>query len=129
MRELNIVTGEIVDAAFKLHRGLGPGLLEAVYELVLAKDLERRGLEVLRQFSVPFEYDGLSFENAFRVDLLVDRRVVVEIKSVERTAPVHAKQVLTYLRLMDLPVGLLLNFGAPTMKDGISRIANHELQA
>lgn len=124
-RELDVVTGVIVDAAVKLHSGLGPGLLESIYETVLARDLGRRGLSVERQASPPFEYDGLEFHDGFRVDLLIDRRVVVELKSVERVLPVHAKQVLTYLRLMNLPVGLLLNFGAATMKEGLQRIVNN----
>jgi len=121
---LDSVTGEVVDAALKLHRGLGPGLLESVYETVLARDLERRGLDVSRQKPVPFEYDGLQFNEGLRIDLLVESIVVVEIKSVERTLPVHSKQVLTYLRLLHLPVGLLINFGAPTLKEGLTRIVN-----
>lgn len=121
---LNEITGEIVDSAYKLHRALGPGLLESVYELVLMHDLERRGLRAARQIPVSFEYDGLQFDEAFRVDLLVNDRIVVEIKSVERLAPVHPKQLLTYLRLLRLPLGLLINFGAPTLKEGLRRIAN-----
>ena len=105
-RPLDDVTGEIVDAAFKLHTALGPGLLESVYEAVLCRDLPRRGLQVERQKLVSFEYDGLRFDDGLRVDLLVDARVVVEIKSIEKAAAVHGKQVLTYLRLMKLPVGL-----------------------
>jgi iron complex transport system substrate-binding protein len=123
-RSLDDVTGEIVDAAFKLHTALGPGLLESVYEAVLHRDLQRRGLQVERQKIVTFEYEGLRFEDGLRIDLLVDARVVVEIKSVERPAAVHGKQVLTYLRLLNLPVGLLINFGAPTLKEGLQRIVN-----
>jgi len=123
-RELDEVTGEIVDAAYKLHTGLGPGLLESVYEVVLESDLRRRGLRVERQKSVSFEYDGMHFNDGLRVDLLVDSRVVVEIKSVERLSSVHTKQVLTYLRVMNLPVGLLINFGAPTLKEGVHRVVN-----
>ncbi len=122
---LDAVTGAIVDAAMKIHVDLGPGLLESVYEAVLAKALERRGLSVERQKPVRFEYDGLIFEEGFRVDLLVASRVVVELKSVETLAPVHGKQLLTYLRLLGLPVGLLINFGAPTLKAGIHRVVNH----
>lgn len=121
---LDDVTGEIVDAAVKLHSGLGPGLLESVYEAVLARDLERRGLRVERQKAVSFDYDGLHFADVLRADLLVDARVLVEIKSVERLLPVHPKQLLTYLRLMNLRVGLLINFGAPTLKEGLQRIVN-----
>ena len=123
-RSLDEVTGVIVDAAYKLHIALGPGLLESVYELVLARDLARRGLLVERQQSVSFDYDGLHFDDALRLDLLVQGQVVVEIKSVERIQPVHSKQVLTYLRLLDLRVGFLINFGAPTMKEGLQRIVN-----
>lgn len=123
-RSLDDVTGAIVDAAIKLHKALGPGLLESVYEMVLTRDLQRRGLKVERQKPISFQYDGLEFSDAFRIDLLVGSQVVVEIKSVERLAPVHAKQVLTYLRLTKLPVGLLINFGAPTLKQGLQRIVN-----
>jgi GxxExxY protein len=124
-RPLNEITGEIVDAALKLHKALGPGLLETVYELVLMRDLERRGLRAARQVPISFEYDGLQFEEAFRVDLLVEGHIVVEIKSVERLAAVHPKQLLTYLRLLHLPLGLLINFGAPTLKEGVRRVANN----
>ena len=123
-KSLDDVTGEIVDAAYKLHTGLGPGLLESVYETVLARDLQRRGLRVERQKSVAFDYDDLHFDDGLRVDLLVESRVVVEIKSVEKLLPVHPKQVLTYLRLLNLSVGLLINFGAPTLKEGLKRIVN-----
>ena len=123
-KSLDDVTGEIVDAAYKLHTGLGPGLLESVHETVLARDLQRRGLLVERQKKVSFDYDGLHFDDGLRLDLLVESRVVVEIKSVERLLPVHPKQVLTYLRLLNLSVGLLINFGAPTLKEGLKRIVN-----
>lgn len=125
MRALDEVTGEIVDAAYKLHTGLGPGLLESVYEVVLARELERRGLNVERQKAVPFEFDGLRFDDGLGLDLLVEGTVAVELKSVENVAPVHAKQVLTYLRLLDLQVGLLNNFGAPTLQEGLQRIVNN----
>ena len=116
MKELDDITGEIIDAALKIHQGLGPGLLEAVYESVLAKSLEKRGLKVERQKPITFVYDEIAFDDGFRIDLLVADRVVVELKSVEKLAPVHSKQLLTYIRLMNLPVGLLLNFGAATLK-------------
>jgi len=122
--ELDAITGHIVDAAVKLHQGLGPGLLESVYEVVLARDLARRGLRVERQRVIAFEYDGMRFDEGLRVDLLVEGRVVVELKSVERLLPVHKKQVLTYIRLLELPVGLLINFGAPVLKDGLHRIVH-----
>ena len=124
MRTLDDITGEIIDASIKLHKDLGPGLLESVYETILAKVLTRRGLTVERQKSICFEYDGIIFDEGFRIDLLVDQRVVVELKSVEKVAPVHSKQLLTYLRLMNLPVGLLINFGAVTLKEGLHRIVN-----
>jgi iron complex transport system substrate-binding protein len=122
--ELDEITGLVVDAAVKIHRDLGPGLLETVYELVLAASLKRRGLRVERQRAIGFSYEGLRFDAGFRVDLIVEGCVLVELKSVERRAPVHTKQLLTYLRLMNLPVGLLLNFGAATMKEGLKRVVN-----
>ena len=124
MRDVNAITGEIVKAAYDLHTRLGPGLLESVYETVLAKTLEQRGFSVERQKAVSFEFDGMRFEDGFRADLIVDGRVLVELKSVEKLAPVHSKQVLTYLRLLDFPIGLLINFGAPRLKDGLQRILN-----
>ena len=124
MKELDDITGAIVDAALKIHIELGPGLLESVYEVVLGRALERRGLQVERQKAIRFEYDGMVFEEGFRADLLVEGRVVVELKSVEQLAPVHGKQLLTYLRLMHLPAGLLINFGAATLKEGLHRIVN-----
>jgi iron complex transport system substrate-binding protein len=104
--EIDAITEQIVDAAVKLHKRLGPGLLESVYEPILGQLLEQRGLKVDRQHTVPFQVDGLQFERGLCVDLLVEERVVVELKSIEKLAPVHTKQVLTYLRLLDLPVGL-----------------------
>jgi iron complex transport system substrate-binding protein len=124
MRELNDISGQIVDAAFHIHSKLGPGLLESVYEAILAKELERRGLRVERQRPVPIEFDGMRFDEGFRADLIVENAVIVELKSVEHLAPVHSKQVLTYLRLLDFRLGLLINFGAPVIKDGIKRIVN-----
>ena len=120
--DLNEVTGTIIDSAIRIHRDLGPGLLESVCESVLARHLVRRGLQVERQVLVSFDYDGLRFEQALRIDLLVQRQVVVEVKSQERLAPVHARQVLTYLKLMNLPIGLLINFGDATLKSGLKRI-------
>jgi len=125
MRALDDITAEIIDAALKLHQGLGPGLLESIYETVLARSLEKRGLQVERQKTFAFDFDGLHFEEGLRVDLLVENLVVVELKSVETLAPVHHKQVLTYLRLLNLQVGLLINFGCPTLKEGLHRIVNH----
>lgn len=124
MKPLDEITGAIVDASLKIHKDLGPGLLESVYEVVLARALEKRGFRVERQKMVRFEYEEMVFEEGFRADLLVESRVIVDIKSVEKLAPVHGKQLLTYLRLMHLPVGLLINFGAFTLKEGLHRIVN-----
>ena len=125
MKELDDLTGAIVDAALKIHMELGLGLLESVYEVLLARALEKRGFRVELQKVIRFEYDGMVFEEGFRTNFLVEGRVVVELKSVEKLAPVHSKQVLTYLRLMNLPVGLLINFGAATLKEGLHRIVNN----
>jgi GxxExxY protein len=122
--ELDDITGAVVDASIRIHRDLGPGLLESVYEVVLAAVLARRGLRVERQRALTFAYDGMQFDNGFRVDMLVERCVIVELKSVEKLAAVHAKQLLTYLRLTNLQVGLILNFGAGTMKEGLKRVVN-----
>ena len=116
-----------VDCGFKLHQRLGPGLLESVYEAVLADSLARRGLSVERQKPVPILFDGISINEGFRADLLLEGALLIELKSVERIATVHGKQVLTYLRLLDLPLGLLMNFGAATFREGIKRVVNsHE---
>ena len=120
----NEVARGIVDAAFHIHKELGPGLLESVYEAVLAKELTRRGLAVERQKPVPIRYDGLAFDEGFRADLVVENLVIVELKSVERALPVHKKQLLTYLRLAEKKLGLLINFGTARFKDGVSRVAN-----
>lgn len=124
-RALDDITGAIVDAAIRIHMDLGPGLLESVYVAVLYRSLQRRGLQVERQKIVQFEFDGMLFEEGLRLDLLVDNRVVVEVKSLEKVAPVHGKQVLTYLRLLRLPVGLLINFGGATLKEGLHRVVNN----
>jgi len=122
--QIDDISAEVVDAAIDIHRRLGPGLLESVYEVVLAGALERRGLKVARQVPVDIEYDGLRFGGAFRIDLQVEDRLIVEIKSVESLSRAHAKQLLTYLRLSHQPVGLLLNFAGATMKEGIRRVVN-----
>ena len=124
MPELDDITGVIVDASVKIHRDLGPGLLESVYEAVLARSLSGRGFAVARQQPMRFEYEGMTFDEGFRADLLVEECVIVELKSVARLAPIHRKQLLTYLRLTDLRVGLLVNFGADTLIDGLHRIVN-----
>ena len=120
----NPVAKEIVDAAFKIHTKLGPGLLETVYEIVLAHELKNRGLQVHRQLPVPIEYEGISFEEGYRLDLLVEDKVIIEVKSVEKVAAVHKKQLLTYLRLTDQKLGLLINFSDELIKNGITRVVN-----
>ena len=124
MRELDDLSGAVIDAAIAIHRELGPGLLESVYELVLAMSLENVGLKVDRQKPIDIEYAGLRMPAAFRIALLVDDRLIVEVKSIEQLGRVHGKQLLTYLRLTRQPVGLLLNFSGETMKEGIRRVVN-----
>jgi GxxExxY protein len=118
----------IVDAAVKVHKSLGPGLLELVYEVVLARELEQRGLAVKRQVPVLIQYEGLKFEEGFRADIIVEDKVIVELKSVEEIAAVHQKQVLTYLRLTGCKLGYVLNFGEALMKNGICLIINGNLE-
>ena len=122
--ELDDITGAIVDAAVQIHRELGPGLFESVYEALLASELQRRGMRAERQRLISFSYNGVEIEDAFRADVLVEENVIIEVKSLERLAPVHTKQLLTYLRLTNLRVGLVLNFGAETMKEGLKRVVN-----
>ncbi len=122
--DLNRLTGLVIEECIRIHRELGPGLLESVYETVLAGSLDRRGLKVDRQVPVDIHYDGLTFPNAFRIDLRVENRLLLEIKSVERLSNLHAKQLLTYLRLTDSRLGLVLNFSGETMKEGIRRVIN-----
>ena len=123
MTENEIATA-ILDAAFKIHRTLGPGLLESVYQATLNFELQKRGLRVLQQVGLPVYYEEIKLEVGFRVDLIVAEKVIIEIKSVEALAPVHTKQLLTYLRLMNLRLGLLLNFNEELMKNGIQRVVN-----
>jgi GxxExxY protein len=123
-RDLEEICRITVDCGFHLHKTLGPGLLESVYEACLFQSLASRGLFTERQKTIAIRYGKLSFDEGFRADLLVEGRLLIELKSVERFAPVHGKQVLTYLRLMELPLGLLMNFGLETFRDGVRRIAN-----
>jgi GxxExxY protein len=120
----NEISRQIVDAAFQIHTRLGPGLLESVYEVLMAHELRKRGLRAERQVPVRIAYDGIVFDEGFRADLIVEDLVIVELKSVETTAPVHGKQVLTYLRLTGKRLGLLVNFGEALIKHGIERVAN-----
>jgi iron complex transport system substrate-binding protein len=122
---LETIGRQILDSAFLIHTKLGPGLLESVYEVVLANKLARAGLRVERQVPVPIEFEGIRFEEGFRADLIVEQVVLVELKSVEALAPVHAKQTLTYLKLAGMRLGLLINFGAPQLKNGIKRLVNN----
>ncbi|HUG19872.1 MAG TPA: GxxExxY protein [Planctomycetaceae bacterium] len=121
---LNRISGEVVDAAITIHRELGPGLLESVYEIVLAQELKQRGFSVERQAPVSITYKEMHFEEGFRCDLLIENQVIVELKSVESLSKLHKKQLLTYLILSGRQLGLLLNFGESLMKDGIHRIVN-----
>ena len=123
MNENEIAT-IVVDAAFKIHKTFGPGLLESVYEATLKYELQKRGLKVLQQLSIPIAYEGLDLGIGFRADLVVGDKVVVEIKSIEALAAVHSKQLATYLRLMDLRLGLLINFNVGLIKNGIRRVVN-----
>ena len=120
----NELSKVILEAAFQVHTRLGPGLLETVYEVILAYELRKRGLSVERQRSIPIRYDNMIFDEGFRADLMVDDCVMVELKSIEALAPVHAKQVLTQLRLSERKLGFLMNFGEVHLKNGLKRIVN-----
>lgn len=123
-RDKEALSKIVVDCAYRMHVEIGPGLLESVYEAVLEKLLRQHGLRVTRQQVIPVEVMGLRLDEGFRADLIVDDLLLIELKSVEKLAPVHSKQVLTYLRLLNLPLGLLINFGAATFKEGCKRIVN-----
>jgi GxxExxY protein len=120
----NEIAKIIVDCCYHIHKGLGPGLLETVYEIILFHELRKRGLRVERQVPIAINWEGIKFQEAFRADLIVEEKVIIELKSVEKLSPIHGKQILTYLRLTDLHLGLLVNFGAELIKTGIKRIAN-----
>jgi GxxExxY protein len=120
----NEIAKEVVDVAYHIHRKLGPGLLESVYEAIMASELGRRGLNSVRQQPVPVVYDSVRLEVGFRADLVVEDKVVVEIKSIEAIAPIHKMQVLTHLRLMNRRLGLLINFNEALIKNGIMRVVN-----
>ena len=120
----NQIAAEVVDAAYKVHTTLGPGLLESVYESTLEYELQKRGLSVLRQIGLPVYYEGLKLELGYRVDLIVGDKVIIEIKSIEALAPIHKRQLLTYLRLANMRLGLLINFNVERIKDGIKRVVN-----
>ncbi len=120
----NEIAKEIVDAAFKIHSTLGPGLYESVYEVALIYEFNKRGLSILHQHPIPVLYETIRLEKGFRADFIVEGKVIIELKSVEVISPVHKKQLLTYLRLADRRLGLLINFNVSLIKDGISRVVN-----
>ena len=120
----NEIAKHVVDVAFKAHTSLGPGLLESVYERVMAHELQKRGLRVRRQQGIPVIYESIRMNMGFRADLIVENKLVVEVKSIEAIAPVHKKQLLTYLRLTNLKLGLLINFNVELIKHGITRVVN-----
>jgi len=124
MEKYNFLAKEVVDAAYKVHTQLGPGLLETVYEVSMSHEIRKKGLCVERQKPIPIEYDDLRFNEGFRADLIVEDALIVELKSSEKLLPVHKKQLLTYLRLNHKKLGLLINFGEALIKDGIVRVAN-----
>jgi GxxExxY protein len=127
--EINDITGIIIEEAIKIHSDLGPGLLESVYEEILSYQLSKRGLSVKRQTPIPVFYEEVKMEIGFRSDLIVENKVIVEIKSVESIAPVHPKVLLTYLKLTGITVGLLINFNESVLKNGIKRIVNNYISA
>ena len=120
----NEIAKEIVDAAYHVHTRLGPGLLESVYKICMAHELQKRGLRVEKEQPIAIVYDNIQFEEGFRADLVVEEKVIVELKSLEKVSPVHKKKLLTYLRLADKRLGLLINFGEELIKNGISRVVN-----
>jgi iron complex transport system substrate-binding protein len=122
--DVDQISGEVLDLSIRLHRDLGSGLMESVYETVLAGQLARKGYGVERQKPIDIEFDGMRFEAAFRIDILVNQKLLIEVKSVDRLHAVHAKQLLTYLRLTHQPLGLLINFGGETLKEGFRRLVN-----
>ena len=124
MVDLEAIAADVIDVSLRLHRDLGPGLLESVYETVLEAKLQRLGYWVDRQVPISFTFDGIRFVDSFRIDLLVEQRLIIELKSVERLSPAHGKQLLTYLRLSKQPLGLLINFGGATLREGLRRIVN-----
>ena len=122
--ELNRLSNVIIEVALDVHRRLGPGLLESVYEAIVAHELRKKGLHVQTQLPIPVIWDGIHLEIGYRADLMIEHSILVELKSVEAVAPVHKKQLLTHLRLADKRLGLLINFGTELLKDGITRIVN-----
>lgn len=126
--EVDSITGQTLDACIKIHNFLGPGLFESVYEQVLFYELEKRGFYVQKQKALPVVYDNIKFEDGFRVDLVVEEKVIIEIKSIEQLSPVHYKQLHTYLKLSNIKNGLLINFNVLLMKEGFHRVFNNHLK-
>ncbi len=126
--EINQITGRVLDAFIRIHTALGPGLFESVYEETGAYELTKSGLYVERQKAIPVVYDNIKFDDGFRADLVVERKLIIEIKSVESLAPVHFKQVMTYLKLMNLRDGILVNFNVDLLKDGFHRVFNNHVK-
>jgi iron complex transport system substrate-binding protein len=122
--ELERIAASVIDCGFHIHKDIGPGLLESAYEALMAATLEQSGFRVKRQVPVTMNYRGVVVDNAFKIDLLIDDCLIVELKSVDRLAAVHGKQLLTYLRLSKMPLGILMNFGQATFKDGLRRVSN-----
>jgi GxxExxY protein len=120
--KMNVLSGNVVDSAYVIHKALGPGLLESVYEICLTHELKKKKLKVERQVEVPVNYDGIKFDTGFRIDLLVEDHLIVELKAVEVILPVHEAQLLTYLKLCQKRLGLLINFNVPILKEGIKRV-------
>ena len=125
MDDLEKIAAISIDCGLKLHEQIGPGLLESVYEILLAHSLKERGLFVERQKVIPITFNGITLDEGFRADIIIENKLIIEIKSVEKLSAVHGKQVLTYLRLMDMPLGILINFGEELFKSGLRRVANN----
>jgi GxxExxY protein len=125
LREIDQISGQVIDIAIRLHKALGPGLMESVYVRLLAAKLAESGLNARTEVPIDIEFEGIRFEAAFRADIVINDQLIVEIKSVEKLSPVHAKQLLTYLRLTKQPVGLLINFGGATLIEGVKRLVNN----
>jgi len=121
----NDIAKQVVDVAYNLHSRIGPGIFEVVYEVTMEHELKKRGFSVRRQVPIPIVWDGLKFVEGFKADMIVNDKVILELKSIEKLLPVHAKQLLTYLRLTDMRLGLLINFGEEFIKNGIKRVVNN----
>ena len=128
MKDINNITGQILDSCIKIHNELGPGLFESVYEEILMYELIKRGLSVEKQRAIPITYENIKFEYGFRADLIIEKAVIIEIKSVEQLSPVHFKQIHTYLKLSNIKNGLLINFNVKLLKDGFNRVFNNHIK-